>query len=207
MPEQYSLSIKISNTASKELTSAGMKVCIVKSRVSGDSGKNVVWVTVPTNSGATTVAWEDTFEMYASSTSYEAGATISNISQNEEPLYPNSAWLYEAGSWGKDSTQVFTDKKFHLTNEDTARTFGLVQASNVSGMVKFTPVSATTVMKAMAATFEPYAFVTVFVSATFNNGVVITEVSGKGQAVKFSTTDNAKTVEFDLGSGMFRPVV
>ncbi|EGG20552.1 hypothetical protein DFA_00413 [Cavenderia fasciculata] len=194
----YSLKFSFNQAGLAALHSSQQKVCVVKS-VNGQVS-NVVWVTFKpflTNS----LDWKEEYGIYASNTQIQNGATISRISTLKSASKTHQYPFNSAGFF--DQANGVSVKSYGLVNNyGESLTFGLTQSALINGVQVVSELNATTVLNNQSAEYTPIVTLSVYVAASFNNGSVISDISGQSLTLTY-TSDTSKSVFYDTNSNMF----
>lgn len=199
----YTLNIDISAADLSTIHSAKEQVVITKQ--TGDGNGNVAWVTFKplTNN---TVTWTDTYELYASTSQVENGATISMMSQvsaldTQQIVFdtvfgsPTVGLALPQGSYGV----------LNADEDNPSMVFGLAQQANVSGTgFPASPINASIVPKNQSASFSPLDIVQVFLATKTNNGMVITNISSTALTVTLGNGVTTATILYNASTGAFQ---
>ncbi|EGG25292.1 hypothetical protein DFA_03541 [Cavenderia fasciculata] len=194
----YSLQFSFTQAGLAALASSQEKVCVVKS-VNGKVS-NVVWVTFKPFLN-NTLQWQELYGLYASNTQIQNGATISRISTLKSVSKTHQYPFNNAGFF--DQANGTSVKSYGLVNNyGEPLTFGLTQTAVINGKEVDSELNATTVLNNQSAEYTPIVTLSVYVAASFNNGSVISDISGQALTLTY-TSDTNKSVFFDDSSSMF----
>jgi hypothetical protein len=84
--------------------------------------------------------------------------------------------------------------------------FGLSQDALVNGADVLAPICAIPVLNTNVATFVPSQNLSVYMSNTINNGVVVSSVSSTATTVSLTTQHNKGTLTYDSTNNQFSVV-
>ena len=189
-----SLRIQLTSNDTREINEVGQKVTIVK-EVDGTNGSRTVWLAFSPFEG-NDVEWQTEYGVYASNTQVLPGATISMLS-SVNPAQKELSYPFENGTFGNPTNEL-PDMSYGVRNNSPdLLTFGLAQAVSANGSrFDSNPLNAVPIRNSQNGIFRPVERVQVFLSANFDNGVVITNVIGDALTVDLTNEPN-QTIHFN----------
>lgn len=202
MATQYDLNVQISATDVVKIATAEQGVSLVKA-VGAETETQIIWQHFrPLEFN--TVQWQSIYGVYASSTQVVAGSVIVATSV-VNPALPGTIYPFANGTFGAPTGEI-PRNQYGVANRDSqSLTFGLVQGiTGAGGNSPNAPINAVPLLTQETATFTPTEKLSIFLSAEFDNGAVVTDVESPALALDF-TTETSQTVHYDGESGQFLP--
>lgn len=195
---QYGLNISIDDAGLQAIYGAGQNVTLVKNSVANPLATGnlpVAWVSfdpLQTN----TVTWIENYYLYATTTLSQPGLTIKMLSQTTGPAQTG---VYYTFGYGQFSAVPGSNNTFNLFNNTMTTTFnfGLAQQATVNGQSVLSPLNIQPVLYNCEATFTPLETVSIFLSSTANNGVVLSQVAGNSLIVTLSSQSLTADIGFN----------
>ena len=204
----YTLNIAIDSIGVQNIQSAGQLVTIVKQvNVPGQSlgaaALPVAWVTF-TPQQTNNLTWQEQYWIYETVTQIQAGVTIQTSSITDGPGQDGYSYIFENGVFtlgaGDQAPGIFGVQNQQGVNN---LHFGLAQVAQLNGgSTAPVPINVMPVLNNELATFQPEETVSVFLQAYQNNGVVISDVTGKACTVTLKA-DTPVTLTFNDSTNQF----
>ena len=201
----YQLNISIDQTGLSNIYKAAQYVTIVKSVTTNPLASGnlpVAWITFSPWS-TNNISWYETYSIYASNTSMQAGATISLTTQTTPGIQLGWTYTLQSGFFTGAPGSTPTFNAANQQQGSTMSTFGLAQPAIVNGANVLAPLNATTVMYNQTASFTPIENVSVFLSSYSNNGVVIAQVASNALAVQLTSQSPVANIGFNDATNTF----
>jgi len=201
---QYSIDINIDQNGVESINSTGQKVTLVQSVVSNPPSSDIVaWLAFsPLESNL--VSWEEEYYVYATTTEVQSGATIQMTSQTESAAQLGWTYTFQNGiftgaSGGEDTA--------YNANNQQGGTYGmgLAQYAMVNNVQTFAPLSVVDVLNNETADFTPEIQLSIFLSASQDNGSVISQVAGNAYSFTLSSSSPSISLDFNDTSNTFYP--
>ena len=202
---QYQVNISIDPHSLQQLLATGQMIAVVKkvtSNPAAPSAPSVIWTAVHPLV-TTTVAWTDSYTLFATSTQIVVGANISVaaesgvVSTGSTHAFNAAGQFVDAGS-GAASAIALVNQSAHVSN------FGLAQAAVVNGRSQMGPTNVIGIHQNVQAAFVPTEMVLLFVSQTARAGQVVAHLPPNALTVELSSAKPQVHVVFDGGRGGFR---
>jgi len=201
---QFSIDITIDQDGVEAINSSGQKVTLVQSVVSNPPSSDIVaWLAFsPLESNL--VTWQEEYYIYATTTEVQSGATIQMTSQTESAA--QLGWTYTFangifnGASGGDGTA-------YNANNQQGGTYGmgLAQQAMVNNVQTFAPLSVVDVLNDETANFTPEIQLSIFLSASQNNGSVLSQVAGNAYSFTLSSSVPSISLDFNDTTNTFYP--
>jgi len=168
---------------------AGQNVTLVKTSTQSPlAGGNlpVAWVSFdPLENNS--IVWIENYYLYATTTLCQAGACIKMQSMTAGPAQTGVQYTFANGFF---SALPGAGSVFLMGNGTPAPpsfNFGLAQEATVNNSAVFSPLNIQPVLYNCDATFTPLETVSIFLSSTENNGVVLSQVASQSLVVTLSS--------------------
>jgi hypothetical protein len=206
----YSLSFTMNPEAVSAINDAGQFVTIVKQVDSANkSAGDVAWLTFQA-AQSIQVSWQESYYLYATNQSLEAGAVIKQTAQTVNPALSGYQYVFNAAHLFVNPAPGFEQGAFNV-NDQAGRNdwkFGLAQLATVSTnprIDKPVPLNVVKVLNNELVTFKPRATVSVFLQSYDDNGIVISQVKSNALTVELIATDASASIGFsDADNTFFR---
>lgn len=201
---QYQLSINIDSAGLANIYAANQYITIVKSVTANplQSGNlPVAWISFqPFQSNI--VTWVETYNIYATVSSLQSGATIKQTSVTDVPVQTGMTYTLAEGSFSSASgggSGVFTcaNQQAPMLN------FGLSQEAVINGVTVNAPLNAVPILYDESASFTPIENVSIFLSNIVNNGVVLSQIASNALPVTLTSQTPTATIGFADASNTF----
>ena len=201
---QYQLNIAIDPTGLSQIYAANQAITVVKSVVASPLASGnlpIAWINFqPLEENA--VTWIESYNIYATTTSLTAGATIVQTSVTGVPVQTGWTYTFQQGQF--TGSQGGSASTFNMTNQQTGMfNFGLSQQAMVNNVPVMAPLNAIPVLTGESATFTPEETVSVFLSNVVNNGVVLSQVASNALVVTLTSAHPAANIGFTDSSHSF----
>jgi len=201
---QYGLNISIDSTGLSRIYSSGQAVTIVKSVVSNPVSTGnlpVAWISFqPLQENA--VTWVENYNIYATTTLLSAGATIVQTSVTGTPV--QTGWTYTFGQGQFTGATGGSTLTFNMSNQQQGSfNFGLSQQATVNNITINAPLNAIPVLYNEGATFTPQENVSIFLSNSVNNGVVLSQVASNALSVTLTSQNPTANIAFNDANNTF----
>lgn len=201
---QYGLNISIDSTALGHIYGAGQAVTLVKSVVSNPLASGnlpVAWVSFsPLQENA--VTWQESYNIYATTTVLNAGATIVQTSVTGTPV--QTGWIYTFAQGFFIGAQGGAATTYNMTNQQNGSfSFGLSQQAMINNVMVNAPLNAIPVLYNEGASFTPEENVSIFLSNSVNNGVVLSQVASNALAVTLTSQNPTANIGFNDATNTF----
>ncbi len=201
---QYQLNIAIDNAGLTNIYNAGQAITIVKSVVSNPTSQGnlpIAWVSFqPLEEN--TVTWIENYNIYGTTTQLNAGATIVQTSVTGAPV--QTGWIYTFAQGQFTGAQGGSTTTYNMNNQQGGMyNFGLSQQAIVNNVTVMAPLSAIPVLTNEGATFTPEETVSVFLSNSVNNGVVLSQVASNALVVQLSSQNATANIGFNDSNNTF----
>jgi hypothetical protein len=201
---QYQLSIGIDDAGLKAIYSANQSLTIVKSVVSNPlPGGNlpIAWVAFQPLE-VNVVTWIENYNIYATTTQLQAGATIAQTSVTGAPV--QTGWTYTFATGQFTGAQGGGASTYNMTNQQNGMfSFGLSQQAMVNNVPVNAPLNAIPVLNNESASFTPEETISIFLSNSANNGVVLSQVASNALTVTLSSQNPKASIGFNDSSNTF----
>jgi len=201
---QYQLNIDIDQNGLTSIYNAGQVVTLVKSVVSAPLGGGnlpIAWVTFQpflNNS----VSWIENYNLYATTTSLQAGATIKQTSVTGVPVMTGWTYTFDKGQF--TGAQGGGAGTYNMTNQQHGMfSFGLSQEAIVNNVTVNAPLNAIPVLFNEAATFTPEEKVSIFLTNVLNNGVVLSQVASNALSITLTSQSPTANIGFNDATNVF----
>lgn len=206
----YSLNFTMNPDAVGAINDAGQLVTIVKHVDSANkSAGDVAWLTFQA-AQSIQLSWQESYYLYATNQSLEAGATIKQSAQTTNPALSGYQYVFNAANLFVNPAPGFAQGSFNV-NDQAGRNdwkFGLAQLANISTNPRLTkpvPLNAVKVLNNEIVTFVPRAKVSVFLQSYDDNGIVISQVKSNALTVELLSTEASASIGFsDADNAFFR---
>ncbi|HET6840721.1 MAG TPA: hypothetical protein VFK06_03420 [Candidatus Angelobacter sp.] len=203
---QFELDINIDNEGLAAIYAAGQSVTLVKSRSNqplASGNLPVSWLSFsPLQQNA--VSWIENYYLYATTTQCQSGACIDMLSQTAGPAQAGVNYTFANGQF---TGVPGADLVFNLLNGTPAPpsffNFGLAQAGTVNGKTTLSPLNIQPVLFNCEASFTPLETVSIFLSSTANNGVVLSQVASNALTVTLSSQQPKAIIGFNDANNTF----
>jgi hypothetical protein len=207
MTTTYSLNLTMNEAAVEAINGTGQFITIVKKvqsshRTAGD----VAWLTFAATQ-TIQVSWQETYYLYATSQSLQAGAVINGTARTSNPALSGYRYVFNSNNLFVNPTPGLTQGTFNV--KDLAGRndwkFGLAQMATIGSAETPVPVplNVAQVLNNELVTFTPQATVSIFLQSFNNNGVVITEVMSEALTVTLPSTAPSANIGFDNSENTF----
>lgn len=201
---QYQLNISIDNTGLNHIYAAGQAITIVKSVIANPVSSGnlpIAWISfLPLE--ANSVTWIENYNIYATTTQLNAGATIVQTSVTGAPV--QTGWTYTFAQGQFAGAQGGSALTFNMNNQQGGMySFGLSQQAVVNNVTVMAPLNAIPVLTNEMATFTPQETVSVFLSNSVNNGVVLSQVASNALSVTLSSQNPSANIGFNDSNNTF----
>ncbi len=202
---QYGLNLKIDDAGLQAIYQAGQNITLVKTSTQNPlAGGNlpVAWVSFdPLESNA--ITWVENYFLYATTTLVQAGVTITMQSMTAGPAQTGVQYTFENGFF---SALPGIGSVFLMGNGTPAPpnfNFGLAQEATVNNSPIFSPLNIQPVLYNCEATFTPLETVSIFLSSTENNGVVLSQVASQALVVTLNSQNPTANISFNDANNTF----
>ncbi|HMJ40706.1 MAG TPA: hypothetical protein VK522_00265 [Pseudolabrys sp.] len=201
---QYQLNISIDHIGLTNIYAAGQAITVVKSVVSNPVASGnlpVAWINFqPLEEN--TVSWIENYNIYATTTQLNSGATIVQTSVTGTPV--QTGWTYSFAQGQFTGAQGGSNLTYNmLNNQGGMYNFGLSQQAVVNNVAVMAPLSAIPVMTNESASFTPEETVSIFLSNSVNNGVVLSQVASNALVVELSSQNASANIGFNDSNNTF----
>jgi len=202
----YTLNISFDKSGLDSIHAAQEKVTITKATGSTVGSSPVVWICFKPGLN-NTITWQENYGLYSSNTQVQSGATISiestaDNAQIGDLRYPFNASYY----FGPPITDTSAPATYSLVNHSGSTfTFGLLQQVTVNGTTTSEIINAASVPNGQNADFSPQVILNVSVSATLNNGVVVTNLSNIPYTVVYNPSATSHSITYQSLTNIFIP--
>lgn len=197
----YSLNLNINQSDLQNLMASGSSIVVGKQI----GAQNVAWIAFRPMS-ANSVTWVEEYNVYASNTQLQNGATI--VQMSNTPASPGTT--YALGDSGMFTSQGSAPGgSFGILNQTNAfgfsLTFGLSQSANVNGsQLNGNAVSAETVSFQAMTMISPSPSLVVWVQSQIQSSTVVTFVSAPQTRVSFGGGVTQVSLVYNGNSGTFQ---
>lgn len=203
---QYQINIDIDEAGLRSIYAAGQAVTFVKSVVSDPLGSGnlpIAWLAFQPFE-VNQVSWIETYYLYATTTTLQAGATIVMTSQTGEPVQPGLIYTFSQGQFDNGVSGGAPDT-YNLNNQSQVPNldFGLAQSASVNNVQTFAPLNAVPVLFNEQASFTPEETLSIFLSSTTNNGSVLSQIASNALEVTLSSQNPVVNLGFNDASNTF----
>ena len=201
---QYQLSIAIDQAGVQQIYNLQQAITIVKSVVSSPlvtGNLPVAWIQfMPMEEN--TVTWIENYNLYASTSSLQAGATIQQTSITGVPI--QTGWTYTFQNGVFTGASGGAGGSFNMQNEQGGTlSFGLSQQAMVNNVPVNAPLNAVPVGNNELASFTPEEKVSIFLSSMVNNGVVLSQVASNALPVTLTSQNPTASIGFTDSNNTF----
>ncbi|HEY1475993.1 MAG TPA: hypothetical protein VGF53_18140 [Pseudolabrys sp.] len=201
---QYQLNISIDSAGVQQIYNQNQAITIVKSVVSAPLNTGnlpVAWINFqPLEEN--TVTWIENYNMYASTSSVVAGATIQQTSVTNAPVQTGWLYTFEDGVFTGASGGAAGTLNM-LNSQGSQFTFGLSQSATVNNVAINAPLNAVPVGNNENCSFTPEENVSIFLSNVVNNGVVLSQVASNALPVTLTSQSPIANIGFTDSSNTF----
>lgn len=202
---QLTLNLLLSNEQLDTFFTTGSNVILAKPSAES-KGPNVAWQSFSPLE-RNTVAWEEQYGIYASTSAVEHGVTLSQKSQTGSPAAEGKMYPFkESGSFGAPGGEAEMGS-FYATNSYQHQpylTVGLFQDAIVNGHeVPGNAISAAKVLRGSTAKMTPYTTVYAWVQSDVLSNTVVTHVTAEPTKVVFGGDITDVSLAYDSKSGLF----
>lgn len=205
----YTLQLSIDPSDLEVLKAAQQNIIIAKPV--GGGSPNVAWLTVDPFT-ENSIEWSEVFGLYASNTSYQAGAKIFKVANVPVADDGNTYAFKATNTFGPPSpTPPVPNGTFAISNQNDSQqypwlTFGLTQSATIGPVaVKNAPISAAVVPSMQSVTLTPLTSVWVWLEANLLSGTVITQVTSKSAVATFGNGVTTINLKYSPSKGYFVP--
>ncbi len=200
---QYQLNISIDSTGLSQIYAANQAITVVKSVVTSPLASGnlpVAWINFqPLEEN--TVTWMESYNIYATNQTLTAGATIVQTSVTGAPVQLGWNYTFQQGQFTGTSG---TGTTFNVTNQQGGMfNFGLSQQAMVNNVSVMAPLNAIPVLNGESATFTPEETVSIFLSNSVNNGVVLSQVASNALPVTLTSQNATANIGFTDSTNSF----
>jgi len=202
----FELEVDFTTDQVKALLAAGQHVTIVKS-VAGGGSTTVAWLAFsPFNSND--VTWTESYYIYSTTSSLTAGTTLRQASETDDPAILGHLYELSGNVFADQGSQSIYAGQYAATNQNGQNNlaFGLSQDALVNGADVLAPICAIPVRNTNTATFVPSQNLSVYMSDTIDNGVVVSSVSSTASKICLTTQHNKATLTYDSNNNQFTVV-
>ena len=200
---QYQINISIDQQSLQQMYMTDENIAFVKhvSSNTSSSSSPVVWVALrPFTSN--TIAWVDSYMLYATTTQVEVGATIEMEAESGAADIGSAYEFTQLSQFS--STGNGTAGAISLANQSAQlKNFGLAQPVMVNGMSEAGPTNIVSLFQNMSTGFEPSETVALFLSQMYQNGQVISNIPGNALTITLSNANSVANVVYESGTGRF----
>jgi len=201
---KYELHINFKNAGLDLLHATNEKVTIVKGVQSDSVSIPTVWISFKP-AEYNKITWTEDYGLYASFTSVKAGSTVTGNSFTR--AFPGCLYTFNDSFYFNDPTLVSPDEStnaYYIKNSSKEMfSFGLTQDVTVDSNIVTTYLNAAMVPNGQSAEFTPTQNLLVFVHASLDNGVILTDVTSKATVVPFTPTTKSQTLKFYEANSTF----
>jgi len=154
-----------------------------------------------------TITWQENYGLYASNTQVQNGATISiessvDNAQTGDLRYPFNASNY----FDPPITDTSAPAAYSLVNNSGSTfTFGLLQQVTVNGATTSQIINAATVPNGQRADFSPQVTLSIGVSGSLNNGVVVSNISSIPYTAQYNPAATSHSIAYQSLNSLFIP--
>jgi hypothetical protein len=148
------------------------------------------------------VTWVESYAIFATTTPLQAGATIAETAMTGAPV--QAGWTYTFQNGRFEGASGGASGSFNVVNQQSgAFSFGLSQQASVNNVQVNAPLNATPVLFSASASFVPEATVSVFLSSSMNNGVVLSQVPYNALTISLTLQNPTANIGFDDSNETF----
>jgi len=202
----FELEINLTTDQVHALFAAGQRVTIVR-RVAGEGNTIVAWVALsPVESN--NVTWTDSYYIYATTSMLTPGTQLVQAIETDDPAILGHEYALSFNVFADQGSKIMYTGQYAASNESRQNrfSFGLSQDALVNGEPVRPPICAIPVLNNNVATFVPSQNLSVYMSNTIHNGVVVSSVSSTATAVNLTTQHNKGTLTYDDTNNQFAVV-
>jgi len=202
----YTLNISFDKPGLDSIHAAQEKVTITKATGSTVNSNQVVWVCFKP-ALVNTITWQENYGLYSSLTQVQNGATISIESTVISAEIGDLRYPFNASNYfDPPITDTSAPAAYSLVNNSGSTfTFGLLQQVTVNGATTSQIINAAVVPNNQRADFSPQVTLSVGVSGSLNNGVVVTNVSNIPYTAQYSTAATSHSIAYQSLNSFFIP--
>ncbi|WP_257387128.1 hypothetical protein [Tahibacter caeni] len=202
----YSLQLLINSQDLAMLYAAGQRITLAKTTSSG--APNVAWLVFdPFQSN--TVQWTEDYGLYASTTSVQYGAMITQLAQSGMPASSGASYSFTAaatfnGPFPGGAPGTYRVQNDMPTGGYPMLTFGLIQSAQVNGVqLVDKPLSAWPVLATQMLSLTPTNSVYIWLQSMFGSSTIVTQITGRVTVARFGGNVTDLTLVYDASSGLF----
>jgi hypothetical protein len=198
----YQLRINIDPQYVVQIIQAEQQIVISKQVT--HAGPSLAWLSINPNQSHA-VEWQDQYSVYASQTSIQSGATISQLAN--QSAVPRSAHAFSDNVFSATAPQsTLGSGTYEVANQSgKTLTFGLAQGASLNGAILGpNAVFAATVLPGQWLDVTPSENISVFLSANTTNAMCLGSVMGPTLLVPFVGNTTLQTISFDYNLGGFQ---
>ena len=201
---QYQLNISIDSAGLSQIYAANQAITIVKSVVTNPLSTGnlpIAWIQFqPLQENL--VTWQESYNIYATTTALQAGATIVQTSVTGVPVQTGWTYLFSKGQFA--GSQGGPSGTFNMTNQQGGLfNFGLSQQAIVNNVPVMAPLNAIPVLNNEGASFTPEETISIFLSNAVNNGVVLSQVASNALVVTLTSQSASANIGFTDSNNTF----
>lgn len=204
MAQTYSLVVEIDVESLRIMDAAALRIVVAKQSTTGSA--NVAWVAWPARR-TTTVAWAETYGLYAASAALARDDRL-RITATAFPAIDRAVYPFRNELFGLPvSDDGIPPRHFDVRNDSAfAATFGLLQAATVDGTPVRGPVNAAVAPPGFTADFTPLTTLRIWAGAVGDGGTVVA-VPPHASVVPYDTERRAMHVRYEAHGGRFVPAL
>lgn len=201
---QYQLNIAIDSIGVQQIYAANQSITIVKSVTTSPVASGnlpVAWISFqPLEHNS--VTWIENYDIYATTSSLNAGATI--VQTSVTGAYVQTGWTYTLKNGVFNGATGGGAGTFNTNNQQGGMlSFGLSQSAWVNNVQVNAPLNAIPVLNNESASFTPEETVSIFLSNSVNNGVVLSQVASNALPVTLTSQNPTANIGFTDASNTF----
>jgi hypothetical protein len=204
---QYQLNIMIDDSGLQQIYETGQSVTIVRT-VTSSPPENlpIAWLTFqPLEEN--TIVWSDStyplpdaYSVYATTQPLQPGATL--VMSSVASAQPGWTYTFKEGVFNAASSTG--DSTITITNlQEGPFSFGLAQQAVVNNVQVFAPLNGVPLQLNQSASFVPGETVSIFLSVTQNNGVVLFQVPPTALVVTLTSQQPVANIGFNQYDSSF----
>ena len=189
------LNFNLTSENVKTIKGVNQSITIVKSTVQASQEQPVAWIAFPPMESIS-VTWTEDYFIYASDTAIDAGATIKESSITDDPVETTQLYTFDGGTFkaGPGGESAAFDA---FNSGAQTYTLGLAQVAKINNKPVAAPISASSVLSNENVSFQPRVKISVFLSATTDNGVVLSKIQGAVYEFELSLSNTSIALVFD----------
>ena len=201
MAQTFTLTLEIAEASLRLLTESDMRIVVAKASVGGSPGVAwLVWEPAPLN----TVAWEETYGIYAAEIPEHDGAPI-RLTASVYPAQDRSIYRYRHAAFAEPRpSRRIPPRHFDVSNDATSSTaFGLLQAATINGELVRSPVNVVVVPCTFTADFAAVTTVHVWTQTAGAGGIVAPDRPRNDRVIVFDPDRPARRFRYDDDTATF----